>query len=223
MENNLAQQAVSLAIKGLWTEALVINLEILKEDPNDIDALNRIARCYSELGELKKARESAKKVLDIDPTNSIATRCLAKYKNMDGKNTKPADISSAESFLEESGKTKIIDLLNLGDKSVISCLNTAEVVKILPHSHKVSVVTGDNKYIGRLPDDVSARIRNLIKHGNRYQVLIKSISENNVVVFIRELENKTKDISFPTEKIDYVSYTPPELVHKEVEYTELES
>jgi hypothetical protein len=46
------------------------------------------------------------------------------------------------------------------------------------------------------------------------------------VVFIREVErgkNVSSILSFPIEKIDYVSFTPPELVHKdtpEIEETE---
>ena len=55
------------------------------------------------------------------------------------------------------------------------------------------------------------------KIGNKYQTLIKSIQPDEVKVFIREAERspKLKDIAtFSTEKVDYASFTPPELVHK---------
>lgn len=223
METNLAQKAVTFAIQGQWTEALAINLEILEKDPDNIDTLNRLARCYSELGQPTKARTTAQKVLSIDPVNPIALKCLAKYKNVHGGNKRVTDINSPEAFLEESGKTKIVELLNLGDKKVLSSLDTGELVKITTHSHKVSVVTSDNKYVGRLSDDIAVRIKNCIKSGNTYSALVKSATPTDVKVFIRELVNKTKSPTFPAEKIDYVSYTPPELVHKEPNYTDLES
>lgn len=53
--------------------------------------------------------------------------------------------------------------------------------------------------------------------GNKYQVLVKSVDKKQVRIFTREMERgkDAKDmISFPGEKIDYVSFTPPELVHK---------
>jgi tetratricopeptide (TPR) repeat protein len=223
METNLAQKAVTFAIQGQWTEAMATNLEILETTPNDIDTLNRLARCYAELGHSAKARTTAQKVLSLDPVNPIALKCLSKYKNADGNNKKVTDINSPEAFLEESGKTKIVELLNLGDKKIVSCLDIGELVKITTHSHKVSVVTSDNKYLGRLPDDLAVRIKNCIKNGNTYSALIKSATQTDVKVFVRELTNKTKSPTFPPEKIDYVSYTPPELVHKEPAYTESES
>lgn len=223
METNLAQKAVSLAISGQWTEALNVNLEILHKNPNDLDTLNRLCRCYIELSEIKNCKKMAQKVLSIDPQNAIATRCMSKLKNIHEINKGVNEIGSPESFLEESGKTKIVNLLNLGDKTVINCLDTGEVVKISSHSHKVSIVTSDNRYIGRLPDDISARLRNLIKKGNKYTVMVKSVNPKEILIFIKEIENKTKDYSFPPERIDYVTYTPPELVHKSSNIDDLET
>lgn len=219
MEITLAQKAISLALSGDWEEAVNVNLQILAENPKDIDALNRLARAYAELGKVGKAKETAEKVLEIEPFNSIAKKCLDKWKAAGSvaKNgsTPP---TPPEAFLEESGKTKLITLVNPGDSKVIAALDSGEEVKISSYSHKVSVVTKDDKYIGRLPDDIAARLRNLIKAGTKYQVLVKSIKPKEVTVFIRETEKGegAPDIaSFPTEKIEYVSFTPPELVHED--------
>lgn len=215
MENTLAQKAVSLAISGNWKEALVINQEILRTNPTDLDALNRLSRCYFEMGDTPKALATSKAVLKIDPENTIAIRCLQKWIN-----TKPGIIRSgghhaAEIFLEESGKTKIVLLLNPGSSDTLSSLVSGQEVKLSAYVHKVSVTDLDGKYIGRLSDDLAARIRTLIKKGCKYQVIIKSADTKNVSVFVRELGNKSGITSFPPEKIDYVSFTPPELVHKD--------
>jgi len=215
MENSLAQKAVSLALAGEWQEALKTNLEILAILPEDIDSLNRLARCYSETGDTLRAVATTQKVLKIDPVNPIAQRCLSKWKTAKpGDNHKASP--SGEAFLEESGRTKMITLLNPGESSLFANLNSGDELKLSAYAHKVSVIDLDGKYIGRLPDDLAARIRNLLKNGNKYQVLVKSIDEKDVTVLIRELENKTGVASFPPEKIDYVTFTPPELVHRDI-------
>lgn len=219
METSLAQKAIALALSGSWKEAIDINLQILDETPDDIDALNRLARAYSELGKIKLAKETALYVLKKDPINPIAKKCLEKWKTLKpgAKNGETSAISP-ESFLEESGKTKLVSLVNTGSGKVFATLDPGEEVKISSYSHKVSIVTKDDKYIGRVPDDLAARLRSLIKSGNKYQVLIKSVQPKEVTVFIREIEkgdNSPNTPSFPTEKIEYVSFTPPELIHKE--------
>jgi tetratricopeptide (TPR) repeat protein len=218
MDTSASQKAINLALSGMWDEALKANLEILAENSEDVDALNRLARVYAELCKLNEARETAKKVLAIDPVNSIALKFIEKWKTakkIEGHTSNP---SSTENFLEEPGKTKLVTLLNVGDGKTFANLDPGEEVKMFPHSHKVSINTLDGKYIGRLPDDLAARLRNLIKAGNKYQILIKSIDPKEITVFVREIERgaRAPDMaSFPSEKIDYVSFTPPELIHKD--------
>ncbi len=216
MENKLAQKSIELALNGKWDEASKLNLQIIASSPNDVDALNRLARCYSELGKTDKALETTKKVLEIEPANTIAQKCLVKWKNITRTDGRPKEPYRAESFLEESGKTKIVQLLNPGDRNVFANLDSGDEVDLSAHAHKVSVIDPEGKYVGCLPDDVAARLRGLLKNGVKYQVLIKSIDLKNVSVFIRETDNKTGLTSFPPERIDYVTFTPPELVHRDI-------
>jgi tetratricopeptide (TPR) repeat protein len=226
MEISLAQKAIALALAGSWQEASEINLKILQDNPNDTDALNRLAKAYFELGLNSKAKASAERAIKLDPGNAIAQKCLEKLRSAKNSTKGHALGVAPDSFLEESGKTKLVALLHPGEGSLLSALDPGEEVKIDSHAHRVTIVTEDNKYLGRLPDDLSARLRNLIKSGNKYQVLVKSADPKEVVVFIREVErgkNVSSILSFPIEKIDYVSFTPPELVHKdtpEIEETE---
>jgi hypothetical protein len=218
MKEDTAQKAIKLALAGEWEKAIKVNKKILKETPKDTDALNRLARAYAEVGNLKKAKETAKKVLKIDPFNNIAQKALSKWKSLKKSGDKSQVASSAEAFLEEPGKTKIVSLLHLGAPKTLAGLDTGDELKLNTHKHRVSVTTQDGKYVGRLADDISARLRELVRYGNEYQVLVKSIDpQESVKVFIREIKRSPKlsDIpSFSTEKIDYISFTPPELVHK---------
>ena len=209
MNEDLAQKAVTAALAGDWKEAEKINKLILKDDKSDVDVLNRLARAYAEQGNLKKAKETAQKVLKINPFNQIAGKSLKKWKSLRRGETTASGPSSAEAFLEEPGKTKMVSLLHLGASSALAKLDAGDEVKLTPHKHRVSVTTLDGKYIGRLPDDIAAILRKLTKHGNEYQTLIKSVEPKDVRVFIRETKRseKLKDVpSFPAEKISYISF-----------------
>lgn len=221
MDNNLSQKAISFALKGDWKSALETNKEILSGDPVNTDALNRMARAYAELGDLTNAKKAAEKAVKIDPYNSIAKKSLEKWKKL--RKTQPTSSTPIDpkTFLEEPGKTKIISLVNLGDKNVIAQIDSGDEVKINMHGHRLSVCTTDGKYVGKLPDDISARIKQLCGHGNEYIAHIKSASEEVVRVFVRESRRseKLKDIpSFSSDKVDYISFTPPELVHKKEDF-----
>jgi tetratricopeptide (TPR) repeat protein len=218
MNNDLAQKAISSALKANWEEAVKLNKKILKDEPKDVDALNRLAKAHAELGEISEAKKIAQKVIKIDPFNSIAQKSLEKWKGLRKGEKAPPTTFSAEAFLEEPGKTKIVCLLHLGDsKKVLANLDSGDEVGIKLSSHRISICTPQGKYIGRLPDDLSAHLGKLIRRGNKYQILIKSAEPQEVRVFIREIK-RAKELaeipSFSTEKINYISFAPPELVHK---------
>ncbi|RLC32749.1 hypothetical protein DRH13_01205 [Candidatus Woesebacteria bacterium] len=218
MQYDLAQKAIAAALKASWKDALELNKTILKNDSTDVDALNRLARAHSELGEIDKAKQTAQKVIRIDPHNTIAAKALEKWKGLRKGEKTITSKFSARVFLEEPGKTKIVSLLHLGDsKKVLANLDSGDEVILKLGSHRISVCSLNKKYIGRLPDDLSASLIKLIKRGNEYQVFVKSSKPQEIKVFIRETK-RVKELenipSFSSEKINYISFTPPELVHK---------
>jgi len=215
MDSELAQKAITAAISGNWKDAIKYNKLILSKNPKDVDALNRLAKAYCEEDSIDKAKKLSQKVVAIDPFNSIAQKALKKYRKIRNGENDPSGPARAEMFIEESGKTKIVKLLNLGAEDVIANLDYGDEVQISPHGHRVSIVTKNSKYIGRLPDDLSSRLKKLIACGNCYQAIVKSIEPKEVTIFIRETK-RAEDLadvaSFSTEKIDYISFTPPQLV-----------
>lgn len=220
--DDLAQQAIDLALRGNWEEAASLNKQILKQAPKDEEALNRLARASLELGDYKKAVLCYKKVLRIDPYNAIAQRALLRLlKAKKTKKRKNVSLPSvADLFLEEPGKTKTVSLIHLGDEAVINSLNSGDAVKLFPHLHRVSVKTMDRNYIGRLPDDLSRRLIKLTRAGNEYNSLVKSVSPDNVKIFIREIK-RSQDLgnipSFPiTERLGYIPSLPQDSMQEEV-------
>ena len=56
----LKTQAIQTALSGNWEKAIDINKSLIKEDPSDIDALNRLAFAFTILGKTKDAKSTTK-------------------------------------------------------------------------------------------------------------------------------------------------------------------
>lgn len=225
MDFDIAQKAVSSALNGSWEEAVKLNKQILEENPKDVDAINRTARAYSELGKIEDAKKYAEKALKIDPFNRIAIKSIKKWKSLKSTNELPKTNGNGHTlpniFLEEPGKTTICSLLFPGETKVIATLDCGDEVFMSPTNHRVNINNSEGKYVGRLADDLSARIRKFLKTGNEYRVFVKSLDDTNVKVFIKEIKRslELQDLpSFPAEKLEYSTFTPPELVHKKENY-----
>ncbi len=187
MNIDFEELAISSALKCDWKSAIEANKQVLKEEPNDIEALNRLARAYYESGNTKEAKKISLKVLEIEPSNKIAEKAIERYK----KNKKTGLINeehnvNVSDFIEEVGTTKQTNLLYLCANDVISTLDSGDEVLLVTHSHRVSVTTNKNKYLGKLPDDLSAKIRNLIKKGYKYKALVKSTENCCIKIIIKE-------------------------------------
>ncbi len=225
MNQNLAQQAINKALLGQWEDAKDTNLLIIKQNPHDIDALNRLSKAYFELGNIKAAKTTINKILSIDPYNPIAARYFEKWKGLKKIDKNTSKQLPPDMFLEEPGKTKIIHLIHPCEKPILAKINCGDIVFGNIKSHRISVVSDSGKYIGKLPDDISIKIKKLIKLGYKYIFAIKSVDNNDVKVFIRETyrpEKYTLKSSFSSDKIDYIPYASPELVHEKVDMSSLE-
>lgn len=225
-QTNLAIQA---SLNRRWDEAIKLNTQILRSNPSDLDALNRLAKAQLQSGLKTKAELTYKKVLKLDKYNPIATKGLDTVKNFrveksSGSSAPPPDFSSA--FLEEPGTTKSVSLIRLGDVKILVHLQPGDSVKLAAREHCVSVINADQEYLGRLPDDLASRLGLFIKAGNTYQAWVKSVAVHDksqekhyLKIFIKELTRaaKFKNIpSFPsTEKLSYAAFTPPELIYFE--------
>lgn len=225
MSDQLAQQAIEEALSGNWKQAQKLNEKILAAEPNNSAALNRLARTCFELGKFPKAQTCYKKVLKLDPYNPIAQKALERLKKLKtngGVNPQAfptSQLSSVNLFIEEPGKTKPVNLIHLGDPVLISMLDAGEEVALEPHAHRVSVLTLQRKYIGRLPDDLSRHLIKLTKSGYVYKTVIRSVTPDCIKIFIRETgrpDQKASNPSFPlAEKAGYVSFTHPDSIHEE--------
>lgn len=184
-------QAITAALKGNWKEAATLNEEILKQNKDDLDTLCRLAYAYAQTGETQKAKKIYRKVLTLDQYNTVALKNLNKINSLKGsvknKNNCTHGKFTPELFIEEPGKTKIIQLKNIAPTSILSKLNIGECVLLYPKKHSIEVRTEDKTYIGALPDDIAFRLLRFLSAGNKYAVCIKNIQKNSLSIFIREI------------------------------------
>ena len=183
-----AQPAIKAALHGHWEEAVEHNLAILDAHPQDIDALNRLAKAYTELGQLKKASLTYQKVLQLDRYNQIAQKNLPKLQALKFSPTftHPGHSHQANVFIEEPGKTKTVNLIKVTNTKLINQLSPGQPVSLIPKTHTVSIITPDGTYIGALPDDLSRHLIKLIRLGNKYQAVVRLAQKNTLQILIQE-------------------------------------
>lgn len=190
----LKTQAIQIALTGDWEKAISLNQEILSLEPADIDTLNRLAFAYTVIGKLQEAKETYQKVLEIDAANPIALKNLKRL-GSSGIKTKPALHISTNMFLEESGKTKIVTLVNTAPNQTIKTLQMGQLLNLCIKRSKIFVQDEQKQFIGMLPDDIGKRLIRFLEGGNEYESYVKSAHDHEVVIFIKEVKrsNKFKD------------------------------
>jgi tetratricopeptide (TPR) repeat protein len=217
----LEKQAIQAALTQAWEKAVGINKKLLKIQPGDVAALNRLGRAYWELGKLTEARKTYKKVLTIDRYNPIASKNLKRLVGQKSITKKPLQkelLSPGEIFLEEPGKTKVIKLVRLASPQILNQLSSSHPVTLVPRKRNISVLSEDGTYLGTIPDDLSQRLVNFIKGGNRYQAFVKGVGHQHLEIFIREVfrSRKFQKIpSFPPSSSSYIPFLAPETIHEE--------
>lgn len=211
----LKDLAIKSALENNWQEALILNQKILEEYPNDVDTLNRLAFAMIKLGKFEGAKEMYKKVVSIDKTNPIALKNLRRIEFMSKLKKSDALPSYADSanlienlFIEEAGKTKTVELKNITDQKTLSFLQPGDQVTLVIKRSKIFVQAHGKKYIGMLPDHISARLLSFMKGGNAYSAFIKAINDKSVIIFIREIKRATRYKNQPSFSLQGISSYP---------------
>src|SRR3989338_5483071 len=115
--SNIHHQAISAALEARWDDALKLNKKIIKFDPQNVDGLARLGRAYMEMGRFNLAKKFYNEALKYDPYNPIASKNLKIIKSF--KSNSQPKIGNGHSklssslFLQEPGKSKIVNLLSL--------------------------------------------------------------------------------------------------------------
>lgn len=192
---SLKSQAIQTALVGDWPTAITLNEQILQDEPNDIDTLNRLAFAFLSSGNSKNAKELYEKVLSLDMKNPIAIRNL---KRLNDVNVNRPAITINNTFIEEPGKTKVIELNNIAEKKVISHLRSGEKLDIKIKRSKIFAYDLEDNFVGMLPDDLCQRLIKFMEAGNEYEAYVRTVDSNKVSVFIREVKRAKKFSNQPS-------------------------
>lgn len=191
----LHQKAIKASLEARWEDALSLNNQILETDATNVDALNRIARAYFETGDYPQAEKNYKAALDIDQYNPIAQKNLKiiqTFRKSGVKHDKTAVGNghaiavSPSLFLNEPGKTKIVNLMKVAEPQKLSMAYCGMPVELSIKSRGISAMDGQGRYLGVLPDDISFQLLRLMKGGNKYFACVKAVKVNGLTVLIRE-------------------------------------
>lgn len=187
---NLAQLAIEAALSANWDQALKLNKKILKVEPQNVDALARLARANMEMGKSNLARKFYSEVLKYDPYNPIAIKNLKiikSFKSNGVANHTNGHIKLSPSlFLQEPGKTKVVSLMKVAEPQKLSHIFCGMKVELVLKNRGITIVDQGGSYLGVLPDDISYRLIRLLKGGNKYELFIKAIKVNGLAVLIKE-------------------------------------
>ena len=209
------QEAIQAALEGLWEKAATLNAALFEDYPDDIDVLNRLAKAYTELGQINKAHSTYTKVLEVDAYNPIAMKNLERLSTLRGSskaketNSKPID---PDVFLEEPGKTKTVEATDLAMTKVLVGLQVGDSVELSLTKDGVSVISEDSHRLGKLTNPWGEEIASAIRLGSTFSAVVKSVqvnrdqSKTQLSVFIRETQRSKKlaNPSFPIEN----NFTP---------------
>lgn len=197
---SLKQQAITAAKQGDWDQAVTSNMELLEQEPKNTLALNRLGVAYLQLKKLDKAKASFAQALELDRTNIIAKKHLAALKT---KKPLKAPSFFRQEFIEEPGKTKIVELHRLAGKPALESLAVGQNGAFKLKQRYISIEV-DGTYIGSLPEDISFRLSKLLQTGNTYHCSIHAVAPNHVDVYLKETHrsarNKDKH-SFPLTRV----------------------
>lgn len=180
--------AISAALIQDWTEAIRINLALLKTNKNNVSLLNRLGFAYLQSGNIADAKKTFLKVTKLDMYNQIAAKNLKKLGLVHEKDivkTKKTTVTPM-SFLEEPGKTKIVECVNCAPLQVLLTVCPGEEIELKAKNHVVEARNEHNVYLGALPDDLSFRLIKFLGVGNTYQALVNAVGKNSLTLFLRE-------------------------------------
>lgn len=201
---NSTKDAIDAALSRDWQKAVSINLNLLKENKDDINSLSRLAHAYIQTGKITESVKIYKKILSLDKYNNIAQKSLEKLASLP-KNLKKAGVLNVSScqaspclFIEEPGKTKTVNLVNPAPAGILSQLNAATEVFFHARKHAIEIRSENNTYLGALPDDFSFKLSRFIKAGYEYKIYVKNSTKNGISVFIQETKRAKKYKSQPS-------------------------
>jgi tetratricopeptide (TPR) repeat protein len=204
LRRRLQDQAVDLAAKNRWEEAVETNLH-LNNLGEDADTFNRLGKAYFELGKLAEAREAYQNALRINPANSIARKNVERLNDLLSRSASAPmrttrQLVDLRLFITETGKTALTTLVDVPRGAVVDAVVTGEKVDLRLDGRNVLVLDASGNPIGRVEPKLAQRMSELMTGGNRYAAAVAQTNNHQLRVLIREVYQDPSQrgrVSFP--------------------------
>jgi len=185
------EQAIALALKSQWEEAVEVNQKLLALIPQDLSTLNRLGKALSELGRFGEAKQAYAGALEVDPANNIARKNFERLSQLAETDPDAAVSASHERidprlFIEETGKTGFTQLVELAPREVIARLTAGDQVYLDRQGALLYVNNAKGTRIGRVEPRLAGRLIKFMEGGNQYAAGITELERAGVRIIIRE-------------------------------------
>jgi tetratricopeptide (TPR) repeat protein len=205
-----ADAAIAHALARRWDLAAQENRALLEDDPNDVEAANRLGKALTELGDTAGAIEAYEQALKIDATNAIARKNLARLDEQ-RKAKRPArtparaktaapgtpaprsrrvDVATESlrtaPLIEDFGKSADLRLSRVNARAA-SQVSTGDPAELELTSSGVAVKANGGAILGHIDPRTGLRLKRMIEGGNKYSVVILRSEEGQVEVHVREV------------------------------------
>lgn len=199
MNQTTKEKTIVESLSGNWKVVTDLCNKFLLEEPQNIEMLNRLAYAYLALGKAKEAKATYQKVLKIDKLNIIANKNLKRLGEQNSRKiTENTYAIDSTMFLEEVGKTKVVELINTAPVRLLKDLRVGQPLTLQIKRLKIFVLDASGEFIGMLSDNISKRLIKFIKGGNVYSAYTRAITEKKVMIFIKETKKAKKYINQPS-------------------------
>jgi len=222
LRRQVSEQAVLMAINSRWEEAAAVNTELLRLFGEEPDALNRLGKALSELGQSKKALNAYQRAAEMEPNNSIARRNIERLSALGDENSadQPASQLDTSLFIEETGKAGSA-VLQAVDEPAAAHLDAGDLVNLEIQGKAVNVHRNNGEYVGMVEPKVGLRLVRMISGGNQYSAAVLSVGGPYVRIILRETfqdPSQAGNVSFPPGKLsDVRAFTRRSLVSEKPE------
>ena len=188
--------AIACALAQDWGRAVQANRAVLRFTPNNIEALNRLAKALLELGELADAREAVDGALLLDPANTIARRNRDRLEHAESAagvevatpDTTTRNAYSGHLLMSETGKSTTTTLIDATDRTAVGHLGSGEALTLSNEGNRLLVHSSRGEPVGRVHPRLAKRILSLMKAGNRYEAaFLRDHPNEGVQVIIGEV------------------------------------
>jgi tetratricopeptide (TPR) repeat protein len=207
LRRQLVDQAIKFALQSQWEEAVATNRTLLSQFPHDPEALNRLGKALSELGQYAEAKKAYAEALEINPANTIARKNLERLSHLGNEADNHIPLGATERidprlFIEETGKTGFTKLVNIAAPEELAKLTSGDQVYFHVDGRTLHVRNARGEDIGQVEPRLANRLINFMEGGNQYAAAITDLNEHQVRIIVRETyqhPNMLGRVSFPAQ------------------------